>query len=197
MHGQQNIKKGNLHASAQWHSQLLCFARTAVVTRVTVFSKVFTHSLIPWSGVLQKLTSKEIPHILWNPKVHHRIHKCPPPVPILSQLDPVHTPTSHFLKFHLNIILSSTSGSPKWSLSLSFPTKTLYTPLLSPVRATCHAHLIFLDFVTRTIFGKQYRSLSSSLCNFLHPLSPRPCWTQYPPQYPILKHPQPTFLPQC
>ena len=104
----------------------------------------------------------------WNPNVHYCIHTCPPPVPIPSQLDAVHKPTSHFLNMHLNIVLPSTPGSPKCSLSSGFPTKTLYTPLLSHIRATCPAHLILLNIITRTISDEEYRSLRSSLCRFLH-----------------------------
>ena len=57
---------------------------------------------------------------------------CPYPEP--DQSSP-YTP-SHFLNILLNVILSSTPGSSKWSFPSGFHTKTLYTSLLSPIRAT-------------------------------------------------------------
>ena len=96
----------------------------SILYQLIIINYLFT----PWSGVLlEKLTgfaaNQEIPHILWNSKVHYRTHKRPPPVPILSQLHPVPTTPSHFPKIHLNIILSSTSWSPQWSFLQVSPPK--------------------------------------------------------------------------
>ena len=112
--------------------------------------------------------SQEIPRITRNPKVHYRTHKRPPHVSILGQPNPVHIPTSHFLEIHPNIIHPSTPRSPQRSPSLRFPQQDSIHPLSSPIRATCPVHLILLDFITRTILGKEYKSFSSSLCNLLH-----------------------------
>jgi hypothetical protein len=82
--------------------------------------------------------SQEIHHILWNPKVHYRVHKSTPHVQILRQIDQDHTRTSHFLKIHINIILSSTPGSSKWSPSLRFPHQNPIFTSTSPLLHTCY-----------------------------------------------------------
>jgi hypothetical protein len=66
---------------------------------------LYTYLLTPWSRLLENLAAgREIPNILWNPKFHYRNHKFPLSVSNLSQLNPVPTRTSHFLK---SILLSS------------------------------------------------------------------------------------------
>jgi len=167
-----------------------------------LFHLHLTYLLTPWNTVLlEKLTSfqlvKKFPAYYVTSKVHYHIHKCLPPVPILSQLDPVHTPTSHLLMIHLNIILPSMPGSPKWSLTFRFPHQNpVYaTPLLNVCYMPRSFHSSGFFHSNNFGWGVQFIKLHimyfSLLPCYLFPLS-----SKYSPQQPILKHPQPTFLPQ-
>ena len=101
---------------------------------------LLTYSIVqsPSSEANCFAASQEIPHLLWNPKVHYRTHKCPPPVPILGQPNPVHIPTSHLLEIHPNIIHPSKPRSPQWSLSLWFINFVFFFPLISnPILFVC------------------------------------------------------------
>ena len=115
--------------------------RRFIRTISSVHNFPVTYLLTPWSRVLlEKLTgfaaNQEISRILWNPKLHYRIHKRPQPVPILSQLHAVPTNPSYILKIHLNVIHPSTPWSPQWSHSLRFPHQNLVHT--SPFLHTCN-----------------------------------------------------------
>jgi hypothetical protein len=63
-----------------------------------VLSTVYTYLLMELSPSWEAAScaaTQELPSILWNPKVHYRVHKSRPPVPILSHIDSVHTIPSY------------------------------------------------------------------------------------------------------
>jgi hypothetical protein len=108
-----------------------------------------------------------------NPMVHHRIHKSPPPVPILSQLDPIYT-RANIPKIHSDPILSSAPWSSKRSLSFWFSHQNLVR--ISLLSHECHMsrppHSPWFD-LPNNILGWETASINN-LMNILHT-----CTTSY------------------
>ena len=75
---------------------------------------------------LRSSASQEIPPILWKPEGHYHIHKSPPLVPILGQINPVH-PTSPTCWRSILLLSHLCLGLPSGVFPSSLSTKTLYT----------------------------------------------------------------------
>jgi hypothetical protein len=69
----------------------------------------------PWETI-SHLDRQEIRRYLWNPKVNYRVRKITLLIPVMSQMNPVHTFPLIFSKLHnvirLEIFLSTTASRP-------------------------------------------------------------------------------------
>jgi hypothetical protein len=88
----QNKTRGIPSYTAMLSIELPCLAIWNT-SEISIFGKSQpTHSVqqSSWDADSHS-TSEKIPCLLWNPKVHYHVHNSLPPVPILSQMNPIHT----------------------------------------------------------------------------------------------------------
>jgi hypothetical protein len=126
-------------------------------------------------------TTREPPSILWNPKVHLRVQKSSPLVPVPSQTNPVHTSPTYLSKLSTHLRF----GLPSELFPTGFHRNNLYDFLSSRNRATCPVHLILY-----LIFAKSKSCEAPRYAVFSTLLSRHPSSAKYSPQ-----HPKPMFLP--
>jgi hypothetical protein len=105
------------------------------------FSKVLTLDLLK-QLVVSQLVKKKV-RILWKHDFYW-IHRSPPPVRALNQVNPDHDRPSYSFKVQLNSILSFTPRSSKWPLSFRFPHQSHLCIYLLP--STCHMPRFSVNF---------------------------------------------------
>jgi len=82
------------------------------------------------------LSASQIPCFLWDPDVHYRIHKCPPPVPLLSQINSVYASHHAYLK---SLLILSSRLCPGLTRGLCASGLPHYNPISTcPLPGTCH-----------------------------------------------------------
>ena len=158
------FENSNVNISALYNSceDKACYSSECVLT--------FLYLLTPfWRVLLEKLTGLQL--VKKFPAFHGTRRSITALTSVrhlfLSWANPIQSIYPQPTSWRFVLILSThlRLGLPSGPFPSGFPTKTLYTPLPAPIRATCLAHLILLDFITRTILGEKYKSFSISLCN--------------------------------
>ena len=98
-------------------------------------------------AVLSASDSHDVPHILWNPKVHCRVYRSPPFIHKLSHINPLHVPL-----FYLLLYFAVTDPSILGSSYLQVSSLFIFSPYVQ------HVLPIPCSFcITLLVFGEAYK----------------------------------------
>jgi hypothetical protein len=104
-----------------------------------------------WEATSRSATQK-LPDLLWNSKIHYRVHKSPPlplsPARSIQSIPPHPIALRFVLILHSNLRLDLRSCL----FPSGFPRKILHAFIFSPARATCPDHLTLLDLINLIIY---------------------------------------------
>ena len=142
------------------HTYLLTYLLTHIPAYLLTYLRTHSMEHSPSSEANRFSASQEIPRILWNwmfittfTSVRHLFLSWTSSIQFIPPF-PTSLRSILILSSHLRLRL------PSGLYPSGFPTEILYK-FCPPMHATCPAHLILLDCITRTILGKEYRSLST------------------------------------
>jgi hypothetical protein len=82
--------------------------------------------LSPSREAASRSATQELPNILWNTNVYYLIHKNPPLVPTLSQMNPINTTQTYISRPILLLSCHLILGLPNGLFPSGFPSKILY-----------------------------------------------------------------------
>jgi hypothetical protein len=102
--------------------------------------------IIPSREAAGCAATQELLSMLWSPKFLYRIHKSPPLVPMLNQINPLHITTSYPSKTNSNVIYSLTPLSSYYYFFLPFsPMTCIYSSSHHSCYMPCPSHPPWLD----------------------------------------------------
>lgn len=104
--------------------------------------------VLEYLDILQLTLQKGLLILLWRPKAHFYVYKRSLLKSIPSHINAVHIFILHLFKIHLKLLSHLRLGIPSGLFPSRLQTKFVTQFFISPMLATCPAHLIFLTLIS-------------------------------------------------